>query len=296
MRLTARVPATSANLGPGFDCFGLALNLCNEVTIDTDAEPRITWEGEGSDELPTDGSDRTSRAMMHVLHDAQESISGSLSLPGFGVHAVNRIPLQRGLGSSAAAVVAGVALALALLEWRELNTPLGIASLAGDIEGHRDNVTAAAFGGFTIWGPGSVVRRDVHPGVRPVLLIPTALRFSTEEARRVLPESVPLSDAVHNIGAAATLVDALTDDPRHIYAAVSDRLHQRVRLPLMPEVRDMFERLQHVPLPVCLSGAGPSLLVFETDAFPDLVVPDPGEGWRVLRVPVRATGVEVLEG
>jgi homoserine kinase len=296
VRLTARVPATSANLGPGFDCFGLALDLCNEVTVDTEAEPGVSWEGEGADELPTDGTDMVSRAMRHVLLDLRESTESASELPSFALHSVNRIPLQSGLGSSAAAVVAGVALATALLDWRELGTPLGIASLAGDIEGHRDNVTAAALGGFTIWGPGSVLRRDVHPGVRPVLLVPVGLRSSTDEARRILPASVPFADAVHNIGAAATLVDALTVDPRHIHAAVSDRLHQRTRLQLMPEVRVLFERLERVPLPVCVSGAGPSLLVFETDVFPDLVVPDPGEGWRVLRLPVRATGVEILEG
>lgn len=296
MRLTARVPATSANLGPGFDCFGLALDLCNEVTIDTDAEPRVTWEGEGADELPTDGTDMVSRAMQRVHRDARESGRDALELPRFALHGVNRIPLQSGLGSSAAAVVAGVALAVTLLRWEELDSPPEIASLAGEIEGHKDNVAAAAFGGFTICGPGSVVRRDVHPGVRPVLLVPIGVRFPTEEARRVLPASVPLADAVHNIGAASTLVDALTVDPRHIYFAVSDRLHQRARLPLMPKARDMFERLARLSLPVCVSGAGPSLLVFETDVFPDRIVPDPGEGWRVLRVPVRAHGVEVVQG
>ena len=295
MRLTARVPATSANLGPGFDCFGLALDLCNEVTLDTDAEPGVTWEGEGADELPTDGRDMITRAMRRVLLHAQEGIDDSLALPPFAFHGVNRIPLQSGLGSSAAAVVAGVALAIALLEVRELDTPSQIVSLAGDIEGHRDNVAAVVLGGFTIVGPGTIVRRDVLPGVRPVLLIPAGIRFPTQEARRILAETVPLGDAVHNIGAAATLVDALTVDPRQIYHAVSDRLHQRARLARMPEVREMFERMEHVPLPVCVSGAGPSLLAFETDVFPEAVVPDPpGEGWQVLRAPVRSTGVEVI--
>lgn len=297
MRLTARVPATSANLGPGFDCFGLALDLCNEVTIDTDAEPGVSWEGEGADELPTDGTDMTSRAMRDVLEGARQTFGDeSLELPSFGLKGVNRIPLQSGLGSSAAAVVAGVALATSLLRWSEMQTPDGIASIAGDIEGHRDNVTAAALGGFTIVGVGEIVRHDVHPGVRPVVLIPTGLRSSTVAARRILPSSVPLSDAVHNIAAAGTLIEALTSNPRRIFAGVQDRLHQRVRLDAIPEVRAMFDRLERVPLPVCVSGAGPSLLVFETDSFPDLVVPDLGEAWRVLRVPVRRNGVEIVEG
>ena len=107
MRLTARVPATSANLGPGFDCFGLALDLCNEVTIDTEAEPGVTWEGEGADELPTDGTDMVSRAMRFAeAKIAHAHGPGIFTLPPFHLHGVNRIPLARGLGSSAAAAVA----------------------------------------------------------------------------------------------------------------------------------------------------------------------------------------------
>ncbi|HEX7464082.1 MAG TPA: homoserine kinase, partial [Actinomycetota bacterium] len=116
MRLTARVPATSANLGPGFDCFGLALDLCNEVTVDTEAEPGISWEGEGAEELPIDGSDMVSRAMRWVAEREGQRIGP------FHLHGVNRIPLERGLGSSAAAAVAGVAIArtwLRLPDWAD---------------------------------------------------------------------------------------------------------------------------------------------------------------------------------
>jgi homoserine kinase len=111
MRLTARVPATSANLGPGFDCFGLALDLCNEVTIDTEAEPGVTWEGEGAGELPTDGTDLVSRA----IQSASMSLANAVP-PAVAVRGRNAIPLERGLGSSAAAVVAGVVLANRLLD------------------------------------------------------------------------------------------------------------------------------------------------------------------------------------
>jgi homoserine kinase len=108
MKFTVRVPATSANLGPGFDSFGLALQLYNEVTIDTDAEPGITWEGEGADELPTDGSDMVSRAMQFEEQLCMEGPDATGEpLPPFALHGVNRIPLERGLGSSSAAVVAG---------------------------------------------------------------------------------------------------------------------------------------------------------------------------------------------
>ena len=112
MRFTVRVPATAANLGPGFDCFGLALELCNELAVDTGAEPGVTWEGEGADELPTDGSDMISRA----IRFAQASTAGGRSLPPLRLHGINRIPLQRGLGSSSAATVAGIAAAARLLD------------------------------------------------------------------------------------------------------------------------------------------------------------------------------------
>jgi len=290
MRLIARVPATVANLGPGFDCFGLALELCNEVTVDTEAEPGVSWDGEGADELPTDGTDMVSRAMRYVLHDAQQSFGETIELPQLHLLGMNRIPLQRGLGSSAAAVVAGVALATTMLHLGDLRTPLGTLSLAGSMEGHWDNAAAAVFGGFTIATPGAIVRLDPHPELHPVVLIPEHVRLSTEEARRALPQTVPLDDAVHNIGNAAVMVHAMTNDPSRLLAGIGDRLHQDVRLGLVPEVREVFERLERVPVPVCVSGAGPSLLAFESERFP---VPDPGPGWRLLRIAPRAAGVEV---
>ena len=110
MRVTVRVPATSANLGPGFDTFGLALDLCNEVTVDTAGPPGVTWEGEGADELPIDGSDLVSQTMASIASRMQ------MPLPPFALHGVNRIPLARGLGSSSAAAVAGVVLASRVLD------------------------------------------------------------------------------------------------------------------------------------------------------------------------------------
>lgn len=291
MRLTVRVPATSANLGPGFDCFGLALDLCNEVTIDTEAEPGVSWEGEGADELPTDGSDLVSRAMAHVEDDAQQSFDEEIRLPPMRLHGINRIPMQRGLGSSSAAVLAGVALAETIIGFPESSGPLLWVSLALPLEGHPDNVTAAAFGGFTLASSSSVARLDPHPDIRPVVLVPERIRLATVEARRVLPATVPFADAVFNVQQAASMVHAMTIEPRHLWNAMTDRLHQDARLGLVPEVREVFDRLLRVPLPVCVSGAGPSLLTFDIEGYP---VPDLGEGWHVLRLPVRATGVEVL--
>ena len=293
MRLTARVPATSANLGPGFDCFGLALDLCNDVTIDTEAEPGVTWEGEGADELPTDGSDMVSRAMRFAAAKIAETHGpGVFTLPPLHLHSANRIPLARGLGSSAAAAVAGIALAYRILGLDDDGPPRHAFVLASAMEGHPDNAAAAAFGGLTIAAGEEVERLDPHPDLRPVLLIPEHVRIATDEARRVLPETVSRADAVFNIGHAAFTIAGLLGNPDHLRAAMRDRLHQDARLALVPEVREIFDRLQAADLPVCVSGSGPTLLAFERDRWP---IPDPGEGWRILRVPVRRNGVEVVE-
>jgi homoserine kinase len=291
VKLTARVPATSANLGPGFDCFGLALDLCNEVTVDTEAEPGVSWEGEGADELPTDGTDLVSRAMRHVGVLAMQARPHPL--PPFRLHGLNRIPLARGLGSSAAAAVAGIALGYAVLDLAEgHHHPETTYRLASEFEGHPDNAAAAVFGGLTVVAGEDVERLQPHPGLRPVLLIPDRVRLSTSDARAVLPETVSREVAVFNIGHAALTLARLLGDPDHLRLAMRDRIHQDARLALFPEVREVFDRLQAGNVPVCVSGSGPSLLAFERDRYP---VPDPGEGWRVLRVPVSATGVEVSE-
>lgn len=295
MKLTARVPATSANLGPGFDCFGLALDLCNEVTIDTEAERGVSWDGEGADELPTDGTDMASRAMRFAETKVAEAHGpGVFPLPPFRLHGLNRIPLASGLGSSAAATVAGVALAYRVLG---VDDPDFLARnafrLAAEMEGHPDNAAAAALGGFTIVAGEEVERLDPHPSLRPVVLIPEHIRVSTEDARRVLPSAVSREDAVFNVGHAALTMARILRDPEGLRLAMADRLHQDARLGLVPEVREVFERVHAANIPVCVSGSGPTLLAFERDRWP---VPEPGEGWRVLRVPVRRNGVEILEG
>ena len=291
MRVTVRVPATSANLGPGFDCFGLALDLCNEVVLDTDAPPGVTWEGEGADELPGDGSDLVSRTIAAVASGME------LALPPFALHGANRIPLERGLGSSSAAAVAGVVLASRLLDlgidgYRvepQRRDPYSVFAYAARIEGHPDNAAPAAFGGFTIALPdGDVHRLDPHPDLRPVVLVPD-VRLPTAEARAALPETGPRADAVFNAAHAALMVEALTRDPSLLGAALQDRLHQGARLALVPEVADLFDELRAAHVPVCVSGAGPSLLAFDLGGG----LPAPPPGWRALRPAVRATGFEV---
>jgi len=285
VKLTARVPATSANLGPGFDCFGLALNLWNEVSLDTDAEPGVVWEGEGADELPSDGTDMVSMAMLHAAR-----VGGGI-LPGLALHGVNRIPLERGLGSSAAACVAGISLADRILDLGL--EPEDVLDLAIEIEGHPDNAAAAIAGGFTLAFGDGVIRLDPHPDLRPVAYVPTDIRLPTGEARAALPQLVSLRDAVHNAGHAAATVVALTSEPGLLTQTLGDRLHQEARLSLVPSVSAVFDQIRAAGVPVCLSGAGPTLLAFELDG---VSMPDPGRGWRILRLDVAGRGIEIVEG
>ncbi|MGH2635801.1 MAG: homoserine kinase, partial [Actinomycetota bacterium] len=213
-------------------------------------------------------------------------------IPPLHLHGVNRIPLERGLGSSAAAAVAGVALARSWLRIPAPVDPRGpVFDAASRIEGHPDNAAAAAFGALTVVADGRVRRFDVPESIRPVLLIPD-LRLSTADARRTLPDQVARRDAVYNVAHGALTIHALTTgDLELLRTALHDRLHQSARLQLVPEVRSVFEVLDRA-WPVCLSGAGPTLLAFPAE---DGDVPDPGEGWRVLRTAVRSAGVEIVE-
>src|SRR5947208_17084846 len=293
MRVTVRVPATAANLGPGFDCFGLALELCNELVIDSGGPPGVAWEGEGADELPTDGSDLVGRVMSVV--------AGRMSLPlaPLARRGRNRIPLERGLGSSSAATIAGVVAASATLDLGIDADPISVFAMAAEVEGHPDNVAAAVFGGFTIaLDDGTVQRLEPHPDVRPALVVPD-VRMSTAAARAVLSDSVPRADAVANVARAALEVEALTRDPSLLSRALVDHLHEDVRLATMPEVADVVVALRRDHVPVCVSGAGPSLVAFERPDRPPITLEALGvsAAWRILRPGVRSRGFEVeIEG
>jgi homoserine kinase len=291
VRVTVRVPATSANLGPGFDCFGLALDLCNEVIVDTDAEPGITWEGEGADELPTDGSDMVSRAIAFVADPVRAQRTANETPPAFSMHGVNRIPLERGLGSSAAAAVAGTAIRYALAGAPAADAAEASFDDAAVLEGHADNAAAAAFGGIIIVANDTIRRLDPHPDLHPVVLVPGELRLPTADARRALPQKVDRRDAVFNIGHAALAVVALREgDLDLLLVALHDRLHEDVRASSVPETAAILDDLRRRQIAACLSGAGPSILAFERDGDP---VGDPPDGWRALRPGIRAAGVEV---
>ncbi|HEX6399125.1 MAG TPA: homoserine kinase [Actinomycetota bacterium] len=293
MRISVRVPATSANLGPGFDCFGLALDLVNEVMLDTDAEPGVSWEGEGAEELPTDGTDMVSRAIAHTI-ELQGRIHPGADVPAFHLHGLNRIPLEKGLGSSSSAAVAGVALARTLLGPSGFDDPYATFAYASELEGHPDNAAPATYGGLTVFAAGSgyVHRLDPHPSLDPVVLVPERLRLPTAEARSALASTVDRRDAVFNIGHAALAAVALIEgDLDLLLVALHDRLHERVRGAMVPEMAALLDDLRHRQIPACLSGAGPSILAFERDGH---VAGDPPEGWRALRPGVRAQGVEVV--
>lgn len=289
MRRRIRVPGTSANLGPGFDSFGLALDLWNEVLVDTESSG-VTWEGEGADELPTDGSDMISRAFASAW-GAADAPSPS---PTVSIHGINRIPLERGLGSSSAAAVAGIAAACALRD--DVVDLHEVFARAAEFEGHPDNAAPAVYGGFTIvyGGDGPPIRLDPASTLRPVVLIPEEIRLATEAARAALSRQVSLEDAIFNAAHAAALVVALTGgDARLLQEALVDRLHQQVRLALVPPVQEVFELVGAQGVPVCVSGAGPTLLAFEVPDGP--TVPDLGAGWTILRPAVAATGLEVID-
>ncbi len=291
VRVTVRVPATSANLGPGFDCFGLALELCNEVTLDTDGEPGVEWRGEGEGELPSDGTDLISRTIAHVAS------LGDLRPPPMRLIGRNLIPLERGLGSSSAAAVAGAVLGSILLDPAlDLRggagaEALSVFALAAEVEGHPDNAAPATFGGFTIAVPDGPVRRlDPHPDLRPVALVPAKLRLATGAARAALPGVVSRDDAIFNAAHAALMVHAMTQEPSLLVAAMQDRLHQDLRLSLVPEVKEVFEAVRAEGFAVCVSGSGPALLAFETERR---LLPELGDDWVVLRVSARSAGFEV---
>jgi homoserine kinase len=287
MTLVVRVPATAANLGSGFDALAMALDLWNEVEVDTDAsEPAVVVAGEGAGELPGDATNLVFRSMAFLAREAGGS------LPPFVLRCTNRIPLERGLGSSAAAVVAGLVaadrvLGVDLTEDRLLE-------VAVDLEGHPDNVAACLRGGLVVaylsGGGWRAERLDAHPSLRPVLLVPEHERLPTVDARRALPREVPLTDAAFNVGRSALAVLALTRRPDLLAVALEDRLHQPRRLPLVPAARAVFEGLREAGVPVCVAGAGPSLLAFESE---DAVVPDVGSSWRVLRLDVAPVGASV---
>ncbi|GAA4248323.1 homoserine kinase [Dactylosporangium darangshiense] len=286
--VVVRVPATSANLGPGFDALGLALTLYDEVEARVTAGGvAVEVEGEGAGELPTDASHLVVRSMQRAFEALGERPAG------LALRCRNRIPQARGLGSSSAAIVAGIVLARALVEDGAARMDDAAAlALAGEIEGHPDNVAPCLLGGFTIaWtedGVAAAVRREPAEGIHPVVFVPEG-RGLTEAARAALPKTVPHADAAFNAARAALLVHALAGDPSRLFAATEDRLHQGYRAEGMPLTAGLVEQLRADGVAAVVSGAGPSVLALGVDGW----TPRPMPGWRVLPLDVDVTGARL---
>ncbi|MDP4756675.1 MAG: homoserine kinase [Aquiluna sp.] len=294
-KVQARIPATSANLGPGFDTFGLALSFYDEYEAEVISSGlEIVIHGEGESVAPTDESNLIYRAMKLVFD------ANGKAVPPIRLTCHNNIPHGRGMGSSGAAVAGGVMLAAGLLAPEIELSEQQLLEYATELEGHPDNVAPALFGGLTIaWvdetGPHHK-KLAVHRGLSPLVLVPPH-QMSTKLARSLQPESVPHTDAVFNVSRSALLVAALTQSPELLLAATEDRLHQNYRASAMPETSELISLLRAEGHPAVVSGAGPSVLVLEDDPVKRLKAVSLAEQkfpqWRALTLAVDVKGASV---
>jgi homoserine kinase len=285
-----RVPASSANLGPGFDSLGLALALYDEVDVAV-APDGLTVEVDGAGAgVPRDERHLVVRALRRAFAVFGDAPSG------LHLRCRNAIPHARGLGSSAAAVVAGAAAAAALAGRDVVAESDALLQITAGMEGHADNAAASLFGGFVVaWNNDDrfdAVRLDAHPGIAPVALVPE-VESSTATTRGLLPDTVPLADAAFTGSRTALAVLAFTQRPGLLLPATADRLHQEYRRPAYPESAALVDALRATGVPAVISGAGPTVLALTTNgALPsgvDLY------GFAVMHLPVDPFGVTVEE-
>ena len=260
--VSVSVPATSANLGPGYDALGLALEIRDHVTAQFTDDNLITVvvTGEGAGKLPTDATHLVAKTII----DACQAFGTEVL--GLRVECKNAIPQGRGLGSSAGAIVAGLVLASELTYARASEDEL--LQMANAIEGHPDNVAACLLGAMTIaWleddGKANSVSMNVHPDVSPVLGIPET-ELDTHKARGLIPESIPHVDAAFNAGRSALLVAAMIGDPDFLLEATEDKLHQPFRAQAYSESMALVEQLRAAEVAACISGAGPTVIALST--------------------------------
>jgi homoserine kinase len=250
-----RVPASTANLGPGFDALGMALALYDEIEATPAASGlRIEVQGEGAGHVPTDEQNLVARALRAGCARCGYQPDGVV------LRCHNRIPHGRGLGSSAAAAVAGVLAGYALAGMEPDESVLDVAA---GLDGHADNVGASLLGGLVVsWNDGKTFRAarlEPHPDLTPVLLVPEQTS-ATKVTRGLLPTMVPHLDAAFTAGRAALLVHALTSAPELLLAATEDRLHQPYRRQAYPATGRLVEALRAAGVPAAVSGAGPAVL------------------------------------
>ncbi len=256
------VPASSANLGSGFDSAGLALSMFDEIEASFTDKPgvQVDVDGEGRNSLPRDENHLIARVMLKTF--------ANLSMPvqGLYLRCINRIPHGRGLGSSAAAISAAVVAARALAGTQGTRMDdQGALELASSLEGHPDNVAACLYGGFTVsWIDENSLARAVkikaHESIIPVVMIPR-FEVDTEQARALLPSHVPHRDASYNISRSALLVHAMTSDPDYLFEATSDRIHQEYRRPSMQSASALVSSLRMKNHAAYISGSGPTVCV-----------------------------------
>jgi homoserine kinase len=305
--VTVRVPASSANLGPGFDSLGLAFDLRDVLTVQAVASAgsapgvAVVVDGEGAAAVPLDESHLVVRSIRAGLAHA------GVAQPGLRLQCTNAIPHGRGLGSSSAAIVAGLVAARGLLPDPAMLDDGAVFELATAMEGHPDNAAATLFGGFTVaWtegvgergarGAARAVQVPLDASIRAVLCVPDG-KLATSRARAMLPARVPHGDAAFNAGRAALLVEALSRRPDVLSAATQDRLHQDQRAPAMPHTAALLRAVRAAGGAAVVSGAGPSLLVLGTGDGPASAVGAGlaacGDGigaWRVLTPAIDTEG------
>ena len=274
-KVVVEVPATTANLGPGFDTLGMALTIHDTLTATVVDTPgiRVDVHGVGEGEVPTDETNLIARSMAHAF------ASKKIPVPGVHLVAHNVIPHGRGLGSSGAAIVSGVMAAKGLLEGIVEFSASELLALATDMEGHPDNIAPSLFGGLTIaWmteeGPKHK-KLSVHRGVSLVVAVPEDASMSTQLARSLQPETVPHQDAIFNLSRSALLIAALIQSPELLFEATEDRLHQNYRASAMKDTDELLQKLRSQGYPAVVSGAGPSVLV---------LCPDPGQRLDIAQV------------
>jgi homoserine kinase len=300
-----RVPATSANLGPGFDSFGLALALYDDVVVRV-AESGLAVDvaGEGADEVRRDKRNLVVQAVRATF----DALGGQPR--GLEIVCANRIPHGRGLGSSAAAIVAGVVAARELVLGGSERLPAdAVLQLAAQLEGHPDNVAACLAGGFTMaWTePGSVtagtisaperltraLHLAVHKSIAAVVFVPDT-KSSTTKARKLLPESVPHDAAAANAARAALLSQALTRRPELLFVATEDSLHQPYRASAMPRSAALLARLREAGIAAVISGAGPTVLALATTAQAESVAQFDARWFTVSQIAIDTQGARVI--
>lgn len=294
MNLSIKVPATSANLGPGFDSLGLALDLSNESTFEIAEASSVYIEGEGKGRVSQGRNNLILRAAQALADQVQKD------LPPLIVRCVNRIPFGSGLGSSAAATLTGLLAANALT-----GSPLAepeILNLAARLEGHPDNVAPALMGGLVVStvDEGEILARKLRVAPVQITVVVPEFRFPTRQARKALPHHVKMKDAVHNISRAVLLTEAFrTGDVNLLAGAMTDVLHQPYRIPLIPGAREAMEAMRAQGAAVALSGAGPSLVAFSENRDPAIgaaareAFEQAGLQVRILELRISDTGASV---